>query len=132
MAFSTANLSVVAYALVRADGTSPEINSGVKTSLISNHEGVYIYHVVLPGNEDVSQASVLQQGQGDPETGHRKDLIFMTPTGSNPAPVKYSDIDEFTKEIVMLSDGPNGFAIVILRPTIPTPTDSDGVQNGPT
>lgn len=130
MSFSTANLSVVAYALVKADGTSPEINSGVKTSLVDIYEGSY-YNLVLPGNENVAKTTTLQQGQGDPKTKFRKDLIFVTPIGDTPQETATFDTDEFTKQINIQGNACD-FAVMILRPTIPTPTDSDGIENGPT
>ena len=57
----------------------------------------------------------------------------MTPIGGgvDDVPVAVQDIDEFTKQIYM-GENDVGFAVTIFRPTIPTPTDSDGVQNGPT
>jgi hypothetical protein len=131
MSFSTANLAVVAYALVKADGTSSEINSGVKTTFLGSGEGEWTYGIMLPGNENT--ITTLQQGQGDPMSGSRKDLIHVSPIGGNPPrEVGYKDIDEFIKKITIAGDGSNDFAVVVLRPTIPTPTDSGGAENGPT
>ena len=132
MSFSTAGLATVAYALVKgSDGTSREINSGVKTSRIS----AGLYHVILPGSEDMTDTEPLQQGQGDPKTSYRKDLIHVSVAGGVPGDVPSPstfDVDEFTKLISMRKQQDADFAIVIMRPTIPTPTDSSGAQDGPT
>jgi hypothetical protein len=131
MPFSTANLAVVAYAIVSADGSSDEINSGVATTRLQPG----FYHVILPGGEDMTDTEPLQQGQGDPRTKYRKDLILVTLIVTSPGavyPVAAKDIDEFTKQIVIGSgEADSDFAVTILRPTIPTPTDSRGSQNGP-
>jgi hypothetical protein len=128
MSFSTAELAVVAYALVKADGTSGEINSGVSTIRLS----AGIFNVILPGSENMVLTEPLQQGQGDPKTGPRKDLILVTVYGDNPVGFSTVDIDEYTKQILFNGGTDTDFAIVILRPTIPTPTGSSGAQNGPT
>lgn len=131
MSFSTAELAVVAYALVKADGTSGEINSGVGTTYLS---GPNAYNIILPGSENVAVTEQLQQGQGDPKTGNRKDLIFVTPIGPDPGWVSTKDVSEFVKQIkiVLLSEAVRtDFAVVILRPVVPTPTDAAGNQNGP-
>ena len=138
MSFSTAEMAVVAYALVKADGSSPEINSGVGTTYLS---GTGTYLITLPGSENVANVSPLQQGQGDPRTGARKDLILVTATyqagepGGSPCQCSTLDLDEFHQQITLLStteQHQSDFAVVILRPTIPTPTDNSGIQNGPT
>jgi hypothetical protein len=49
--FSTANLALAAYALVKSNGTSPDMNSGVITRKVATG----VYEVVLPGSDD-SQA----------------------------------------------------------------------------
>jgi hypothetical protein len=138
--FSTANLALVAYALVKADGTSSEINSGVGTThLVPDRYGNEVYEIILPGKEGVQET--LQQGQGNSPSGSRRDLIFVCPTGSasmpvHAAPVSTIDVDEFVKQILI---GPwteehpiLEFFVLVFRTTIPTPTDSSGSQNGPT
>ena len=132
MSFSTANLAVVAYALVKADGTSPEINSGVGTTRLGPGSGYY--GIILPGNP--TQQEVLQQGQGNPITGFRQDLIFACPINGGGLMVGTSeDAGGFVKHVqIQAGNGSavdSDFAVVILRTTIPTPTDSNGGPNGP-
>jgi hypothetical protein len=43
--FSSANLAVVAYASVKANGSSPDTNSGVTTAWVSTG----VYDITLPG-----------------------------------------------------------------------------------
>ena len=130
MPFSTANLALVAYALVDANGNADEINSG--GSIV--HVGTGIYNVILPGKEGAQET--LQQGQGNAPNGFRRDLIFACPAGGSPLMVGTNDTDEFTKTF-QFGDGSGGtptdtdFALVILRPTIPTPTDLNNDQDGP-
>jgi len=130
MSFSAANMAVVAYALVHADGPCPEINSGVVTTWLGSGAGHY--NIILPGSENMTDTEPLQQGQGDPKTGYRKDLILVTPIGTGAPGVSTVDQDEFTKQIWLGVEGRQcDFAVVILRPTIPTPVDNNGNQNGP-
>lgn len=131
MNFSTANLAVVAYALVRADGTSPEINSGVGTTRLGAPGSGY-YGIILPG--EPSQQEVLQQGQGNPITGFRHDLIFVCPINGGTLKVGTGYTGEFVRTVQMENNAgglDSDFAVVILRTTIPTPTDSSGNQDGP-
>ena len=132
MNFSTANLSVVAYALVKADGSTPEMNSGVKV----DHVGTGSYNITLPGDESVQGNLPLQQGQGNDNTGPnwRQDLILVTPTHNGPLMVSTNDQTDFIKNVFFASASSpvnTDFAVVILRSTIPTPTDSSGNQDGP-
>ena len=59
MSFSTAELATVAYALVAADGSSDEINSGVTTTRIDTGR----YNVILPGSEAVSPPRPSSRGR---------------------------------------------------------------------
>jgi hypothetical protein len=131
MSFSTANMAVVAYALVKADGTSPEINSGVETTRLGG-PGTGYYAIILPGNP--SQQEVLQQGQGDPISGFRHDLIFACPINGGALTVGTGYTGEFIRTIQIENNAgglDSDFAVMILRTTIPTPTDSSGNQDGP-
>ena len=133
--FSTANLALVAYALVGVDGTSREINSGVGTTHLGPDQyGNEVYEIILPGKEGSQET--LQQGQGNTPDGSRRDLIFVCPTGGHPFPVGYIDTSEFVKQILIgpyTEDRPlSEFFVLIFRTTIPTPKGNDGLQNGPT
>ena len=55
--FSSANMAIVAYASVKADGFSPDMNSGIKTALVSTG----VYEITLPG--DPAGQAPLQEGQ---------------------------------------------------------------------
>ena len=127
-AFSTANLAVVAYALVKSDGTSPEMNSGVTTTKL----GTGAYEITLPGKEAAQEN--LQQGQGNPSTGFRQDLILACATRGGPLMVSTNDMNEFVKSVFFADSrgaADSDFAFVILRSTLPVPTDSNGNQDGP-
>ena len=123
--FSTANLALVAYAYVKSDGTSPDMNSGMTTTRLGIGSGAY--QVTLPGSETVQPSSTLQEGQFN-------DLILVTPNHGQPLMVSTGDSSEFVKQINFSNNSSpqdSAFAIVILRSTIPRPTGSDGNQNGP-
>lgn len=138
MSFSTANLSIVGYALVKmvvdnlgavTGCSTPEMNSG----LIVSRSSKGVYDILLPGNE--SNQEPLQQGQGNRATGvdWRRDLIFVCPI-NGPAMVGTSDQSEFLKTVSLTDSAglaDRDFAIIILRSTIPTPTDNNGNQDGP-
>ena len=133
--FSTANLALVAYALVGIDGTSREINSGVGTThLAPDQYGNEVYEIILPGKEGSQET--LQQGQGNSLDGYRRDLIFVCPTGGPAFPVSTVDVNEFEKQILIgffTEERPmSEFFVLIFRTTIPAPMDSNGLQNGPT
>ena len=134
--FSTANLAVVAYALVKANGDTPEMNSGLKIG----HPVAGSYTITLPGDLSVQGNLPLQQGQGNENSGldWRRDLILVTPTRGVPLMVATNDLTAFIKTVQFTNQGPTApvltdtdFAILILRSTIPTPTDSNGNKDGP-
>ena len=116
--FSSANLAVVAYASVHADGSSPDTNSGIKTSLVSPG----IYEITLPG--DPSQQETLQEGQADDRT-----LIFVTVKNVSGVTINTSNVAGTNlKKRVFTCFSPTtnpqnvDFDILILRTLIPPPT----------
>ena len=55
--FSSANMAIVAYASVKANGSSLDMNSGIKTAQVSTG----VYEITLPG--DPAGQAPLQEGQ---------------------------------------------------------------------
>jgi hypothetical protein len=131
MDFSSARLALVAHAFVNADGTSPDINSGVITS--RDPTGYYV--ITLPGSR-TSQTS-LQEGQSISPM-QRLTLV----TGSPPpdeAPlgilehsptIQVQDVDDYVTRVhITDSNGDyeaEAFSILIYRPVISAPLDTNG------
>jgi len=117
MNFSSANLAVVAYVNVTADGHSPDTNSGVTTTRVSN-PGSYEIH--LPG--DPAQQEPLQQAQ---VAG--RDLLLATVKGSSSGINITADDKPNTngliKTVLTTTNTPvnAAFSLVILRTLIPPP-----------
>ena len=121
-----ANLGLVAYALVRADGTSPELNSGIST----NHVQTGIYKIVLPG--DPSSQEPLQEEQS---CIPRRDIVVITPCEG--LPLCYTvDAPSDSERVVIFVDSTGAtqdtdFSIIILRSLISPPTDANGNPTAP-
>jgi hypothetical protein len=117
MNFSSANLAVVAYVNVTADGYSPDTNSGVTTTRVNN-PGSYEIH--LPG--DPTQQEPLQQAQ---VAG--RDLLLATVKGSSSGINITADDKPNTngliKTVLTATNTPvnAAFSLVILRTLIPPP-----------
>ena len=79
--FSTANLALVAYASVKANGSSPDLNSGIK--IVNVLTGVY--EITLPG--DPAGQAPLQEGQ---EAG--QDLILATIKNTSGVTISATDV----------------------------------------
>jgi hypothetical protein len=112
--YDIAGLAVVAYAEVLADGTSPNVNSGVTTA----RTGLGLYTVTLP-------AGKLQSGS--------RDLMFVTPKGTlSPMPYshKIDDSDPAIKRVAIYGGAPlttyadSEFSVLILRTILTPPTGS--------
>lgn len=109
--FDAAGLSIVAYAEVLADGTSPNTNSGVTTTKLSTG----LYSVILPSTKAQSGA---------------RDLIFVTPKGTitaTPFSHKVDDSSATNKLIAIYGGAPlttfadSDFSVWIIRTIIPPP-----------
>lgn len=59
LSFSSANLAVIAYAQVNANGHSPNENSGVTTTRIS----MGLYGVIFPPNQEVTPGDFIMHVQ---------------------------------------------------------------------
>jgi hypothetical protein len=144
--FSTANLALVAYALVESDGTSPDLNSGITTTKLDSGT----YEMVLPG--DPGQQAVLQEGQGGPFTevpqyggteyaGVMRDLIFVSPIlrgnvystmdGGFPYLIEQRSpfvirVYFFMSRVSPLTAHDSAFSFMVLRSTINPPQDDSG------
>ena len=146
MTFSTANLATVAYGFAYSDGSTPDLNSGVVVTKRSDIDNG-VYEITLPGDPGLQEP--LQQGQGGPfvaghltTTGPIRDLIMITPSlgqYNNPVDGGISylvrEISSFTKRVYFFDSAGDAyntaFYFMILRSTIPVPTNSEGVPNGP-
>jgi hypothetical protein len=124
--FSTpADLGIVAYAQINGDGTSPDLNSGVTVTHVS--QGVY--DVTLPG--DPSLQEPLQEGQKKSASAYpTRDMILVTAYEPTPRFYSIQVTSDFTQRIsfwdntVTLAD--TIFAILILRSLISPPQDAQG------
>jgi hypothetical protein len=115
--YDTAGLAIVAYGEVLADGTSPNLNSGVTTG----KTGTGQFTVTLPANK-------LQSGT--------RDLMFVTPkvsqTPANPIPFSHSvdDSDSAVKKVTIYGGSPLAtfadaeFSFIIFRSLVTPPTGS--------
>ena len=132
MSFSNANLAIVAYGYVRADGSTPDLNSGVKI----DHDNTGDYNIILPGDPTQQQPLQLGQGIGDSavifgNVGIVQDLILATPGAGQIVTITTHDLSTYIKNIQCW--GNRGFqvdadfAFVIYRSILPLPipnTDS--------
>jgi hypothetical protein len=114
--YDNAGLAVVAYGEVLADGTSPNLNSGVTTARTS----AGLYTITLPANK-------LQSGV--------RDLMFVTPKGAitaTPFSHKIDDSDPAVKQVAIYGGAPlttfadSEFSFVIFRSIVNPPTGSPG------
>ena len=116
-----ANLGLVAYALIRADGTSPELNSGIKTS----HLQTGIYKIVLPGDPN-SQEPLQEEQSCIP----RRDIVIITPCEGLPLCYTVQAPSDSERFIIFVDSGglqqDTDFSILILRSLISPPTDANG------
>ncbi len=112
--YDLAGLAVVAYAEVLADGTSPNVNSGVATARTAAGQ----YTVTLP-------AGKLQSGV--------RDLMFVTPKGtitSTPFSHKVDDSDPAIKRVAIYGGQPlatfadSDFSVLIVRSIVTPPAGS--------
>jgi hypothetical protein len=106
--FSMANLSIVAYAHVAADGTSSEINSGLTVTKI----GTGVYNLLLPGNAALQEP--LQLGQASPP----EDLVMVTPTNGEPMRFSVANSDTYNRQIYMSNSAgaaDSAFNVIIFR-----------------
>ena len=115
--YDIAGLAVVAYGEVLADGTSPNMNSGVTTA----RTGAGQYTVTLPDN--MRQSGI-------------RDLMVVTPkqVSTDPTPVSHS-IDDTSAAIKRVSIyrgaplatfGDAEFSFIIFRTILTPPTGSPG------
>lgn len=121
-----ANLGIVAYARVRANGSTPYINSGVTVRRVSKGQ----YEVTLPGAPAGQEP--LQEGQ---QVAH-SDLIFLTPILTPTATgCVIDEPDEFTRVILFTNNSGQAtdteFNFLMLRVIHPIPVDANGNQLGP-
>jgi hypothetical protein len=109
--FDTAGIAIVAYAEVLADGTSPNMNSGVTTGRTS----AGLYTVTLPANLGQSDARM---------------QAIVTPKGTiTGVPVSHSvdDSDPFIKQVAIYKGSPlatladSAFNVLIIRTITPPP-----------
>jgi len=117
-----ANLGIVAYALVRQDGTTPDLNSGVAVA----HTAPGVYRIKLPGDPTLQEP--LQEGQSSIPA---RDLILVTPFDSPRVSFHAYDVSDYEKEVSFfdtLIGAPHdaGFYILILRSLLSPPTDANG------
>jgi len=116
-----ANLGIVAYALVRADGSSPELNSGIKTVRVQPG----VYKIVLPGNS-TSQEPLQEEQSSFP----RRDITVITPCEGLPlaytvqAPSNSERLIFFVDSSMQPQD--TDFSILVFRSVISPPTDANG------
>ena len=123
--FSTpADLGIVAYGLVNSNGSTPDLNSGVKIL----HVNTGIFDIVLPG--DPSQQEPLQEGQSD---SPQRDIVLITPFDSGPVfwwIPSISPPNNFVRRVQFLSPALSAvdvsFSFVILRSLISPPQDAQG------
>ena len=125
--FSTpADLGIVAYALVKADGTTPDLNSGVTVT----HPATGEFQITLPG--DPGQQEPLQEGQGGPGTPASpvRDLILVTPYHTPNITYTVSEPSAFVKQINLFTNAgapfDASFFLLILRSLISPPMDGQG------
>ena len=120
-----ANLGIVAYALVRSDGTTPDLNSGVTVA----HTGPGVYRIKLPGDPNLQEP--LQEGQSSIPA---RDLILVTPFASPRVTFNAYDVSDYEKEVTFFDTIPSsmqaphdaGFYILILRSLLSQPMDANG------
>jgi hypothetical protein len=125
MDFSTANLAIVAYGYVRADGTTPDLNSGV--TIIHDNPGDY--NIILPGDPAQQQPLQLGQGIGDSavifgsSVGIVQDLILATPGAGQIVTITTHDLSTYIKNIQCWGNTgyqrDSDFAFVIYRSILP-------------
>jgi hypothetical protein len=121
-----ANLGIVAYAMVRADGSSPELNSGITTVRVQPG----VYKTVLPGNS-TSQESLQEEQSSFP----RRDMIVITPCEGLPlsytvqAPSNSERLIFFVDSSMQPQD--TDFSILVFRSVISPPVDASGNYTAP-
>jgi hypothetical protein len=123
--FSTANLSLVAYAHVAADGTSNSINSGLVVTKI----GTGVYNLLLPGKADAQEP--LQLGQVTAPSP--EDLVVVTPTFGEPMRFSVAASDTYNRQIYFANTAgaaDSAFNVLIFRSQLSIPT-KNGTQVGP-
>jgi hypothetical protein len=126
--FDSAGLAIVAYADVLTDGTSPTVNSGIKTAKVPATVGQYT--ITLPAGTVQSPPA----GETAP-----RDLVFVQPVQtplnngilcSKVDPVVTLNSDgsgTFHVAIVDASTFADGaFDILVLRTILPTPSNPSG------
>jgi hypothetical protein len=128
--FSTpANLGIVAYGKVHADGSTPDLNSGVTIDHTPN-TGLYIIH--LPGDPTLQEP--LQEGQSN---SPQRDLLFITPCDSSLVfffETTLSPPSDFKRAVQFVNDAnPHAavdvnFSFLLVRSLISPPVDDSGVQ----
>lgn len=115
--YDTAGMAFVAYAEILADGTSPNMNSGVVTALV----GLGQYTLTLPAN----------LGQAD----NRMQMVISPkshPLSGVPVCYEVDDTDPLIKRISMFAGTPtmtlsnHAFNVLVLRTITQPPANSPG------
>jgi hypothetical protein len=122
-----ANLGIVAYAQVNADGNTPDLNSGVKVTYSAP-----FYTIKLPGGDSLDNpdpSSPLQEGQ---KASPCRDLVFITLLQSDSITYYLEQPNDYTFTIEFSdlhgTHTTANFNILILRSLISPPTNEDGTQ----
>ena len=126
--FSTpANLGIVAYGKVLADGSTPDLNSGVTIDHTPN-TGLYVIH--LPGDPTLQEP--LQEGQSN---SPQRDLLFVMPCDSGLVyffETTLSPPSDFKRAVQFVAPPSQAidvnFSFLLLRSLISPPVDDSGVQ----
>ena len=118
--FSSANLALVAYVSVDGDGTSPDMNSGVKTTKLQTG----VYDIILPG--DPTQQSSLQEEQESART-----MLSVTVKGSPTVGAVANHISSRIKRVETFNTSntnptSSAFDMFILRTVISPPLNTNG------
>ena len=120
-----ANLGIVAYAQVNADGSTPNINSGIEVSYAAP-----IYTIKLPGGDSLGNPdpkAILQEGQ---KANPCRVLVFITLLQSDSITYYLEQLNDYTFAIefsdLLEHFTTANFNILILRSLISPPTDENG------
>jgi hypothetical protein len=125
-----ANLGIVAYAQVKFDGSTPDINSGVTVTLSSSTvPDMGTYTIKLPGGDANSNPDLqapLQEGQ---KANPCRVLVFITPLQTDET-YYLEQMDDYTFQVQFTPSllTPAAFNLLILRSLISPPTDENGTQ----